>query len=98
MRCVGNSLVSACWMSESLRHQRHPPNAELSTHDPNAFGGWIYSRTLIRRINDRDAKVAVVRQGYVGLPLAMRAAELGFRFVGYDVNADRTRARNPANE
>jgi UDP-N-acetyl-D-glucosamine dehydrogenase len=38
----------------------------------------------LRRIDERDAVVAVVGQGYVGLPVAMRASELGFRVVGYD--------------
>jgi len=42
---------------------------------------------LLARVQDRDAKVVVVGQGYVGLPLAMRAAELGFRVVGYDTDA-----------
>jgi len=39
-----------------------------------------------------DAKlqtVVVVGQGYVGLPLAMRAVEAGFRVVGFDVAEDR---------
>ena len=31
-------------------------------------------------------KVAVVGQGYVGLPLALRAVEVGYRVVGLDVN------------
>jgi UDP-N-acetyl-D-glucosamine dehydrogenase len=34
-------------------------------------------------------KVAVVGQGYVGLPLAMRAVEVGFDVVGFDVDASR---------
>jgi UDP-N-acetyl-D-mannosaminuronic acid dehydrogenase/UDP-N-acetyl-D-glucosamine dehydrogenase len=33
--------------------------------------------------------VAVVGQGYVGLPLAMRAVEVGFDVVGFDVDAGR---------
>src|SRR5258706_3137269 len=33
----------------------------------------------------------VVGQGYVGLPLAMRAVEAGFSVVGYDVDAHRVR-------
>ncbi len=32
------------------------------------------------------ARVAVFGQGYVGLPLAMRAAEVGFTVVGFDVD------------
>jgi UDP-N-acetyl-D-glucosamine dehydrogenase len=36
------------------------------------------------------ATVVVVGLGYVGLPLAMRAAEVGHRVVGYDTNRERT--------
>jgi UDP-N-acetyl-D-glucosamine dehydrogenase len=35
--------------------------------------------------------VAVAGQGYVGLPLAMRAVEASHRVVGYDVDSDRVR-------
>ncbi|HEV2808991.1 MAG TPA: nucleotide sugar dehydrogenase [Acidimicrobiales bacterium] len=38
------------------------------------------------RVTDR---VVVVGQGYVGLPLAMRAVEAGFSVVGYDTDEDR---------
>jgi UDP-N-acetyl-D-glucosamine dehydrogenase len=34
--------------------------------------------------------VVVVGLGYVGLPLAMRAAEVGYKVVGYDTNRNRT--------
>ncbi|WP_432114699.1 nucleotide sugar dehydrogenase [Streptomyces sp. S1] len=34
-------------------------------------------------------KVVVAGQGYVGLPLAVRAAEVGHRVVGYDVDLER---------
>ncbi|MFC8428013.1 nucleotide sugar dehydrogenase [Streptomyces sp. NPDC057253] len=34
-------------------------------------------------------QIVVAGQGYVGLPLAVRAAEVGHRVVGYDVNTDR---------
>jgi nucleotide sugar dehydrogenase len=47
---------------------------------------------LLKRIVGRDAKVVVVGQGYVGLPLAMRAAEVGFQVVGYDLAAERVEA------
>ena len=40
---------------------------------------------LIAKIDDRTAKVVVVGQGYVGLPVAMRAVEVGFPVVGYDI-------------
>jgi UDP-N-acetyl-D-glucosamine dehydrogenase len=34
-------------------------------------------------------RVVVVGQGYVGLPLAVRAAQCGHEVIGYDVNTDR---------
>ena len=34
-------------------------------------------------------KVAVIGQGYVGLPLAVRAAEQGYDVVGYDLDRGR---------
>jgi UDP-N-acetyl-D-glucosamine dehydrogenase len=37
------------------------------------------------------AKVVVVGQGYVGLPLAMRAAEVGYHVTGYDVDEERVK-------
>ncbi len=37
------------------------------------------------------AKVVVVGQGYVGLPLAMRAVEVGYTVVGYDVDDGRAK-------
>ena len=36
-------------------------------------------------------KVVVVGQGYVGLPLAMRAAEVGFTVVGYETDEGRVK-------
>jgi UDP-N-acetyl-D-glucosamine dehydrogenase len=47
---------------------------------------------LRERITDRDAKVVVVGQGYVGLPLAMRAADIGFRVLGYELASERVEA------
>ncbi|MEI6570163.1 MAG: nucleotide sugar dehydrogenase [Actinomycetes bacterium] len=44
---------------------------------------------LLARINDRSAHVVVVGQGYVGLPVAMRAAEAGFRVTGYELDPRR---------
>ncbi|WP_116997630.1 nucleotide sugar dehydrogenase [Desertimonas flava] len=34
-------------------------------------------------------RVVILGQGYVGLPFAMRAAEVGFEVVGFDVDAER---------
>ena len=45
--------------------------------------------TLRRRLLAREARVAVVGQGYVGLSLACAAAEAGFTVTGVDVDAGR---------
>jgi UDP-N-acetyl-D-glucosamine dehydrogenase len=44
---------------------------------------------LLGRLDDRTAKIVVVGQGYVGLSIAIRASEVGFRVVGYDTDLDR---------
>ena len=38
-----------------------------------------------------STNVAVVGQGYVGLPLAMRAVQVGHDVVGYDVDPARVK-------
>jgi UDP-N-acetyl-D-glucosamine dehydrogenase len=48
--------------------------------------------SLRRRLLARDARVAVVGQGYVGLSLACAAAEAGFEVTGVDVDASRVDA------
>ena len=46
-----------------------------------------------RRVNPGDGPVrlVVVGQGYVGLPLALRAVDAGFDVVGFDLDADRVK-------
>ncbi|HEX6423572.1 MAG TPA: nucleotide sugar dehydrogenase [Acidimicrobiales bacterium] len=47
---------------------------------------------LLARIDARTARVVVVGQGYVGLPVAMRAVEIGFRVVGLEADPERAAA------
>ena len=44
---------------------------------------------LLSRLRQRSATVCVAGMGYVGLPLAVAAAEAGHRVVGVDVDQDR---------
>lgn len=46
---------------------------------------------LLERIESRKAFVGIIGLGYVGLPLALRFAETGFRVLGFDVDADKIR-------
>ena len=48
--------------------------------------------TRLDRIEARDAHVVVVGQGYVGLPVAMRSVEAGFRVTGYELDPTRLAA------
>src|SRR3954447_6500985 len=36
-------------------------------------------------------RVVVVGQGYVGLPLAVRAAQVGHQVIGYDIDKERVK-------
>jgi len=44
---------------------------------------------LLERIEKREAKIALIGLGYVGLPLAVEQAKAGFSVIGIDRNADR---------
>ncbi|MDR2455786.1 MAG: nucleotide sugar dehydrogenase, partial [Deltaproteobacteria bacterium] len=48
-----------------------------------------YEDKFIGKVNDRKAVVAVVGLGYVGLPLALSFAEVGFQVLGLDVDEDK---------
>ena len=47
---------------------------------------------LLARLANRTAKVVVVGQGYVGLPVAMRASQVGFPVIGFEVSTERVKA------
>lgn len=49
---------------------------------------------LVDKINTRQARVAVVGLGYVGLPLSMLFARSGFRVTGIDNNPERVASLN----
>jgi len=49
---------------------------------------------LLRRIQDKTARLGVIGLGYVGLPLAVEFARAGFHVIGYDVDENKVRALN----
>jgi len=49
---------------------------------------------LLGKLRSRDATVAVVGMGYVGLPLALRYAEVGYRVLGIDIDPRKVEALN----
>jgi UDP-N-acetyl-D-glucosamine dehydrogenase len=52
----------------------------------------MHDDNLRERIRTRTARVAVIGQGYVGLPLALEFARCGFTVVGLDTDPDRVAA------
>lgn len=43
-------------------------------------------QTVLTKIERREAVIGIIGLGYVGLPLAMRFVEAGFRVIGFDVD------------
>ncbi len=50
------------------------------------------AKSLIRKIEAREARIGLVGLGYVGLPLAVEFAEAGFSVVGFEVSRDKVEA------
>lgn len=49
---------------------------------------------LINRLDNKTATVGVCGMGYVGLPLAVAAADAGFAVIGFDIDEAKTKALN----
>lgn len=47
-----------------------------------------------RRLREHTAEVGIIGLGYVGLPLAVRAARVGFQVTGFDVEPERVELIN----
>jgi UDP-N-acetyl-D-glucosamine dehydrogenase len=55
-------------------------------------GGEVNHSPLVERIRNRSAHLAIIGQGYVGLPLAVEFARAGFSVIGIDTDLDRVGA------
>ncbi|MBX9974417.1 nucleotide sugar dehydrogenase [Cytobacillus firmus] len=53
-----------------------------------------HHKTLLEKINNKEAVIGVVGLGYVGLPLAVEKAKAGFKVIGFDVQAARVEEVN----
>jgi UDP-N-acetyl-D-glucosamine dehydrogenase len=45
------------------------------------------SKNLIQKLEARDAVIGILGMGYVGQPLALRFAQLGYRVLGFDIDS-----------
>lgn len=50
--------------------------------------------TLLSRLQNREARLSIVGLGYVGLPLAVEFAEVGFNVIGLDIDAKKVELLN----
>ena len=46
-------------------------------------------KELLKKINEKSIRVGVVGLGYVGLPLAVEKAKVGFKTIGFDVQSEK---------
>jgi len=56
--------------------------------------GGPHLERLLAAIEDRGARVGIIGQGYVGLPLAMVIADAGFDVTGFDVDVSKVAQLN----
>jgi UDP-N-acetyl-D-glucosamine dehydrogenase len=49
---------------------------------------------LIAKFGDKTAMIGIVGLGYVGLPLALRFSEVGYRVLGFDIHAGKVARLN----
>jgi UDP-N-acetyl-D-glucosamine dehydrogenase len=49
---------------------------------------------LAKKIHAQEAEIGVIGLGYVGLPLALTAAEAGFSVTGFDIDTEKVTALN----
>lgn len=49
---------------------------------------------LIEKLKSKEAVIGVYGMGYVGQPLALRYAELGFKVIGFDIDAEKVARLN----
>lgn len=46
-------------------------------------------QNLLKKLENKDALICIVGMGYVGLPLALRFSEIGFKVVGLDIDNEK---------
>ena len=71
-----------------VRREEHAPPAPAGMPHDGRLGAFL------AKCQERTALVGVLGLGYVGLPLALRFAEAGFRTIGFDIDAEKVQALN----
>jgi UDP-N-acetyl-D-glucosamine dehydrogenase len=58
------------------------------------MGTHLDQKLLIDKLTRKDAVIGIVGLGYVGLPLALRFSEVGYRVLGFDIHAGKVQRLN----
>jgi UDP-N-acetyl-D-glucosamine dehydrogenase len=69
-------------------------NGTTSTQQTLTQPSTQIKQQLIEKIHNRTANVAIIGMGYVGMPLALCVAKVGFHVFGIDLNTERVRQVN----
>ena len=54
----------------------------------------LFNSALIKKLNGKTAVIGIVGMGYVGLPLMLRYAEVGYRVIGIDIDPEKVAKLN----
>ncbi|MEY6434307.1 nucleotide sugar dehydrogenase, partial [Thioalkalicoccus limnaeus] len=54
----------------------------------------MHAEALTRRLTSKDALIGILGLGYVGLPLMLRYAEVGYRVLGFDIDPAKVETLN----
>jgi UDP-N-acetyl-D-glucosamine dehydrogenase len=77
-------------MSDTVELPDQPaPGVDVAAPTNGAGASDDLAKELLGRIEERTARVLIVGQGYVGLPVAMRAVEMGFPVAGLELSLSR---------
>jgi UDP-N-acetyl-D-glucosamine dehydrogenase len=52
------------------------------------------NKALIDKLNRKEAVIGIIGLGYVGLPLLLRYCEVGYRVIGFDIDAEKIEKLN----
>lgn len=56
----------------------------------------MYKQQLIDKLSNKSATIGIIGLGYVGLPLAVAFAEVGFNVIGLDLSTEKVKILNDA--
>jgi UDP-N-acetyl-D-glucosamine dehydrogenase len=54
----------------------------------------MIKQSLIEKLNNKSAVIGIVGLGYVGLPLVLRYAEVGYKVLGFDIDLSKINSLN----